>query len=91
MKRAKKANQTKALISGRGRRAPAWVRDLERLERTHPGAPGSIAKGQVNLGSAHFVGLICKPHWCAGQWGVASGSLLAIGPATPISRSGAIL
>ena len=32
MKRAKKANQTKALISGRGRRAPAWVRELERLE-----------------------------------------------------------
>jgi hypothetical protein len=32
VKRAKKANQTKAPISGRGRRAPAWVRELERLE-----------------------------------------------------------
>ena len=38
-----------------------------------------------------FVGLKCKPHWCAVQWGVASGSLLAIDPATPISRSCAIL
>jgi hypothetical protein len=31
MARRKKANQARALLSGRGRRAPAWVRELERL------------------------------------------------------------
>jgi len=31
MKRVKRANQSKALISGRGRRAPHWARELTRL------------------------------------------------------------